>query len=50
MKKPAKKRVMQIILTDEDELLVNQARQAIRARTDRELVLTLCREAINPYS
>ena len=50
MKRPARKRVMQIVLMPEDELLVNQARQAIRARTDRELVLTLCREAINPYA
>ena len=50
MKRPARKRVMQIVLKPEDELLVNQARQAIRARTDRELVLTLCREAINPYA
>lgn len=50
MKKTERKRVMQIVLTDEDELLVNQARRAIRARTDRELVLTLCREALNPFA
>lgn len=50
MKKTERRRVMQIVLMPEDELLVNQARKVIRAKSDRELVLTLCREALNPFA